>query len=287
MKTGTYSSFYTPMGLVNLKHLAHGSVHMEWEGMHIYVDPCSDFFDFTGYKKADIILLTHAHTDHYDTKAIEEIAMPNTTFIVSPGVKTVLENDLLSLRSGTARDAQGKLLPKLDLDNNPLNVDPSTNLVNMLNIPKLRHCKVITLHNGESVSSIGLTITAIPAYNIVRKRENGRPFHIKGEGNGYIISMQGFDIYFAGDTEPIPEMNELAPGAVRTHSWSQYLKGEIDVAFLPKNLPYTMSDEEFIKAANLIRPKNLFPIHYFEIDGKALNRNLDTGICMYIAGKQV
>ena len=104
MKTSTYNSFYTPMGLLNIEHLAHGSVHMEWEGMHIYVDPCSDFFDFTGCKKADLILLTHAHTDHYDTKAIEEIAMPNTTFIVSRGVRTVLQNDLLAMRSGTARD---------------------------------------------------------------------------------------------------------------------------------------------------------------------------------------
>lgn len=287
MKTSVYNSFYTPMGLVNFEHLAHGSVHMEWEGMHIYVDPCSDFFDYTGCKKADLILLTHAHTDHYDTKAIEEIAMPNTTFIVSRGVRTVLENDLLAMKAGTAKGPDGKLLPKLDVDNNPLNVDPSTNMVSMLNIPKLRHCKVVTLENGDAISSIGLTITAIPAYNINYKRSNGHPFHIKGEGNGYLISMQGFDIYFAGDTEPIPEMNELAPGAVRAHSWSQFLQGEIDVAFLPKNLPYTMSDDDFIKAANLIRPKNLFPIHYFEMDAKALNRRLNTGICLYVNGKQV
>ena len=50
MKTSIYNSFYTPMGRVNIEHLAHGSVHLEWEGMHIYVDPCSDFFDFTGCK---------------------------------------------------------------------------------------------------------------------------------------------------------------------------------------------------------------------------------------------
>lgn len=277
MKTSIYNSFYTPMGLVNIEHLAHGSVHLEWEGMHIYVDPCSDFFDFTGCKKADLILLTHAHTDHYDTKAIEQIAMPNTTFIVSKGVKTCLENDLLSMRSSR----------KLNLDDNPLNVDPSTNLVNMLKIPKLRHCKVITLENGESVSSIGLTITAVPAYNINQKRDNGKPFHIKGEGNGYIISMQGVDIYFAGDTECIPEMKELAPNAERKSKWAKSIQGEIDIAFLPKNLPYTMSDEEFVKAANIIKPKNLFPIHYFEMDAKALSKALDTRICLYVNGKQI
>lgn len=258
-------SFYTPMGLVNLAHLAHGSVHLEWEGMHIYVDPVSDFYNYQGCKKADLILLTHAHTDHYDLKAIEQIAMPNTTFIVSKAVEACLTNDLVNMK------IDGK---KLDLNDNVFNVDPSTNLANMLSIPKLHFCKVITLHNGESVSSIGLNIKAVPAYNIERKRENGKPFHIKGEGNGYIIDMQGFKIYFAGDTELIPEMKEIA---------AQH----IDVAFLPKNLPYTLSDEEFITAANLIKPKNLFPIHYFEIDPKAINRRLHTSICMYVDGKQV
>lgn len=271
MKTGKYNSFYTPMGVVNLEHLAHGSVHMEWEGMHIYVDPYGDVFDYTGCKKADLILITHAHTDHYDTAAIEKIATPNTTFIVSKGVATCLENDLINLK------IDGK---KLNLDDNPLNVDPSTNLANMLQIPKLRHSKIITLRNGESVSSLGLTITAFPAYNIKRKRENGKPFHLRGEGNGYIIKMQDFEIYFAGDTELIPEMCSLSPE-------SQTIKRGVDVAFLPKNLPYTMSDEEFVEAANLIRPKNLFPIHYFDIDPKALAKKLDTGICLYVHGKQI
>ena len=287
MKTSKYTSFYTPMGLVNIEHLAHGSLHLEWEGMHLYVDPCSDFFDYTGCKKADFILLTHAHTDHYDTKAIEEIAMPNTTFVVSPAVKTCLEYDLIAMKRGGYKDPDGKEWPKLDLDNNPLNVDPSTNLVNMLAIPKLRHCKVIALDNGESFSSIGITITAVPAYNIVRKRENGHPFHIKGQGNGYILAMQGFEFYFAGDTELIPEMEELSPTALRKSDWAKKIQDEIDVAFLPKNLPYTMSDEEFVKAANLIKPKNLFPIHYFEMDAAALRKNLDTGICLYVDGKQV
>lgn len=271
MKTGNYYSFYTPMGVVNFEHLAHGSVHMEWEDMHIYVDPYSDVFDYTGCRKADMILLTHAHTDHYDLKAIDSIATPGTTFIVSKGVATCLGNDLLNMK------IDGK---RLDVDDNPLNVDASTNLASMFQIPKLRHCKVITLENGGSVSSLGLTISAVPAYNIVRKRDNGKPFHIKGEGNGYIIAMQDFEIYFAGDTELIPEMSSLAPD-------SKAAKGGIDVAFLPKNLPYTMRDDEFVEAANLIRPKNLFPIHYFDIDPKELSRKLDTGICLHVGGRQI
>ena len=84
-----------------------------------------------------------------------------------------------------------------------------------------------------------------------------------------ILDFGGFKVYFAGDTELIPEMS-VAKGA--------------DIAFLPKNLPYTLSDEKFIEAANMLHPKNLFPIHYFEIDGKKLAAALDPGISMYIDG---
>ena len=45
-----------------------------------------------------------------------------------------------------------------------------------------------------------------------------------------------------------------------------------DMAFLPKNLPYTMSDEEFLTASNTVRTKTLFPYPYFEIDAKTILR---------------
>ena len=56
METKRYNTFYTPVGLLNIAHLGHGSVHVDWEGMHIYVDPYNDAFDFTGMKKADLII---------------------------------------------------------------------------------------------------------------------------------------------------------------------------------------------------------------------------------------
>ena len=93
MGTKRYNTFYTPVGLLNVAHLGHGSVHIDWEGMHIYVDPYNDAYDFTGMKKADLIILTHAHTDHYDCAAIKKIATPNTKFVVSKGVGTCLENN--------------------------------------------------------------------------------------------------------------------------------------------------------------------------------------------------
>ena len=207
-------------------------------------------------KKADLIILTHAHTDHYDGKAIKDIATPNTEFIVSKAVDTCIKHDLTKMG--------------IDVDNNELNVDPSTNLENVFkDAHSLKNCTIHTLRNGDSIRIKGIDILATPAYNIENKRDNGHPFHIKGEGNGYILNMGGFKIYIAGDTEFIQEMS-IAKG--------------VDIAFLPKNLPYTLSDEEFIKAANFIKPKNLYPIHYFEMDAKKLLDGLATGICLYVNG---
>ena len=252
-------TFYTPEGILQVTHLGHGSVHLNWEGMHIYLDPYTPTANYSQLRKADMILLTHAHTDHYDCDAIRAIATPNTKFIVSRAVRTCIENELTSL--------------KLNRDSNSLNVDESTNLENMKKtISCIKHCTIEVLENGQSISCGTLNITATPAYNINRKRSNGQPFHIKGEGNGYILSIGSFKLFCAGDTEFIPELS-IAKGA--------------DIAFLPKNLPYTMSDEEFIEAANFIKPKNLFPIHYFEIDPAAIRKSLQPGISLYVEGMQV
>lgn len=103
------------------------------------------------------------------------------------------------------------------------------------------------LRNGESKSILGLKIDAVPAYNIVNKRENGQPFHPKGAGNGYVINFGKTKVYVAGDTEIIPEMAELK---------------NIDIAFLPMNLPFTMTPEMVNEAARSFYPKVLYPYHF-------------------------
>ncbi|MDR0581584.1 MAG: MBL fold metallo-hydrolase [Prevotellaceae bacterium] len=115
------------------------------------------------------------------------------------------------------------------------------------------------LKNGDKTIWNAIEITAVPAYNIVQKRPDGAPFHPKGSGNGYVLNIGGFRVYIAGDTELIPEMKTIVSP---------------DIAFLPKNLPYTMSDEQFIEAAKQIRPKILYPYHYFEVDKAALQQAL-------------
>lgn len=123
----------------------------------------------------------------------------------------------------------------------------------------LENADMEVLKNGQQTQWEHIDITAVPAYNIINMREPGLPFHPKGYGNGYILEVKDLRIYIAGDTEPIPEMHEL---------------GHIDIAFLPKNLPYTMSDEMFIEAAQIVRPGILYPYHYSECDRQKLQEQL-------------
>ena len=120
------------------------------------------------------------------------------------------------------------------------------------------------MNNGDVKTIEGLTIKAVPAYNLVHKRDTGQPFHPKGDGNGYIITFGDKNVYVAGDTENIPEMKAL--------------KG-IDIAFLPMNLPYTMTPEMVADAALAFKPKILYPYHFGETDtSKMLALLKDSGI---------
>lgn len=109
----------------------------------------------------------------------------------------------------------------------------------------------IVMTNGEVMTVQGLKIEAVPAYNVVHKRDTGQPFHPKGEGNGYVISFGDKRVYVAGDTENTPEMKAQTG---------------IDVAFLPMNLPYTMTPEMVADAAKAFKPRILYPYHYGDTD---------------------
>lgn len=113
--------------------------------------------------------------------------------------------------------------------------------------------------NGDTLTTPDFRFIAVPAYNIVNKRPNGNPFHPKGEGNGYIFEFDNLRVYVAGDTENIPEMQNLGP---------------IDIAFLPANLPYTMSPEMFKTAAIMVKPKILYPYHTGDTNLEELAKSL-------------
>lgn len=104
------------------------------------------------------------------------------------------------------------------------------------------------LSNGQELTFREMHIKAVPAYNIVNKR-NGTPYHPAGNGNGYVIAFGGKNLYIAGDTENIPEMGSLK---------------NIDIAFLPMNLPYTMTPEMVAEGAKSFMPAILYPYHMGE-----------------------
>jgi L-ascorbate metabolism protein UlaG (beta-lactamase superfamily) len=109
----------------------------------------------------------------------------------------------------------------------------------------------IVMHNGDKRTINGIPVEAVPAYNLVHKRPDGQPFHPKGIGNGYILTFGERRVYVGGDTENIPEMKTLQG---------------IWVAFLPMNLPYTMTPEMVADAVKAFHPKILYPYHYGDTD---------------------
>lgn len=99
-------------------------------------------------------------------------------------------------------------------------------------------------------------IYAVPAYNISKKHADRHP---KGLWNGYILDFDGFRIYIAGDTEFIPEMKEIE---------------DIDVAFLPCS-QYTMDLKQLRQAVTTIKPKVIYPYHFYNADTAQIRKALD------------
>jgi L-ascorbate metabolism protein UlaG (beta-lactamase superfamily) len=201
-KTDTIS---TSQGPLIIHFLGHGTLMFEYNKLIIHVDPYSKVADYSQLPKADLILVTHSHSDHFDTTAIGKIKNKNTQMIYTRECAKV------NTYTGAVK----------------------------------------VMQNGESTEFKSLKISAVPAYNLIHMRSEGHPYHPKGEGNGYVITFGDKKVYIAGDTENIPEMKEL---------------GKIDIAFLPVNLPYTMTPEQAADAARMVYPRILYPYHYGNTD---------------------
>jgi len=195
-------TFKTSAGDLKITFLGHGTLMLTFGGKIIHVDPYGSVADYSKQPKADLILITHEHGDHFDAKALDQIRKEKTTIVANPA---------------SAKQLQG----------------------------------AIVMNNGDVKTIDGFKIEAVPAYNIVHKRDTGQPFHPKGNGNGYVITFGDKRVYLAGDTENIPELKELK---------------NIDIAFLPMNLPYTMTPEMAADAAKMFKPKILYPYHFGETD---------------------
>lgn len=196
----------TASGDVKITFIGHGTLVFNFGAKVVHVDPVGQYADYSKLPKADMILVTHEHSDHLDMKAIEAVRKESTILLLN--------------ETGAAKVNGG-----------------------------------IALKNGEKKTDDHLEIYAVPAYNIVHMRSEGVPFHKKGSGNGYVITYSDKRFYIAGDTENTPEMKSLQ---------------NIDVAFLPMNLPYTMTPEMVADAAKAFKPKILYPYHFGETDTSKL-----------------
>jgi len=196
----------TSQGDVTITFIGHGTLMFTFGSKVIHIDPWGKLADYSACPKADIILITHEHSDHLDPDVIEMLRTDSTDLV---------------LTETCAEKITGGMIMK----------------------------------NGDVDTVQGIPIEAVPAYNIVHKRENGQPFHPQGMGNGYIIAFGDLRVYVAGDTENTPEMKALQ---------------DIDAAFLPMNLPYTMTPEMVADAAKAFEPRILYPYHYGDTNTEQL-----------------
>jgi L-ascorbate metabolism protein UlaG (beta-lactamase superfamily) len=113
----------------------------------------------------------------------------------------------------------------------------------------------VEMYNGDVQTIKGIKVEAVPAYSIVHKRGFGEPYHRRGEGNGYVLAFDDKRVYVASDTELTPEMKSLK---------------NIDVAFLPLNLPYNMTPKMAADAVKAFKPKIVYPYQYERQDPQNL-----------------
>jgi L-ascorbate metabolism protein UlaG (beta-lactamase superfamily) len=191
----------------SIHYLGQSALYFEYKNIVIHVDCYSSQADYTTLPDADLILITHDHSDHYDVTALNKIKSDSTLMICTQNVKNK------GTYSGTIQ----------------------------------------VMNNGDSLFVKGIPIKAVPAYNTTSS------FHAKGVGNGYVITLGEKRIYIAGDTELIPEMSSL---------------GVIDIAFLPMNLPYTMTVPMAADAAKTVKPAILYIYHFGTSDTAALRTSL-------------
>ena len=230
----TDDALATANGNALIHPIGHASVQIAWNGKNILIDPAPSgggggrgagggggrgggrgggargeaapapsaeaLAVFTSLGQPDLILITHAHGDHFNAAVLGAVAGPRTALGVPQAVYDALPDTLKA--------------------------------------------KATIMANGDNSTLAGIDVQAVPAYNVTPERLRNHP---EGSGNGYILSLGGKRFYFAGDTEETPELKSLS---------------NIDVAFLPMNLPFTQTPEAAAQWVKDFKPKTVYPYHF-------------------------
>ncbi|WP_299840648.1 MBL fold metallo-hydrolase [uncultured Paracoccus sp.] len=126
-------------------------------------------------------------------------------------------------------------------------------------LPEALKARATAMENGAQAMQGDIGIEAIPAYNLTEDRLQ---YHPQGRDNGYVLTLGGKRVYIAGDTEDIPEMKALTG---------------IEVAFLPMNLPYTMTVEQAAAGVEGFKPAFVYPYHHKGSDVQAFKTLVEAG----------
>lgn len=180
--------------------LGHSGFRVSAPGVTVYIDP---YRVTDAAPRADLILVTHGHYDHFSPRDIQALSDRRTRLIAPAAVAERVGGRVLSIAPGEV-------------------IEPE-------------HTR-------------GLSVRAVAAYNTSKRDADGRPFHAREAGwVGYDLNIRGERLYHAGDTDVIPEMDEVTG---------------VDVALLPVSGTYVMTAEEAAEAARRIQPRLAVPMHW-------------------------
>ena len=185
----------TTNGDVVIHPVNHAAFVLRWQDKMIYNDPGNSAARFAGLPRADLILISHSHSDHFNTSVIDTVRGADPLLIVP-------------------QDVFGRLTAA-------------------------QRAIAIVLGYSGSTNVLGLTVTAVPAFN-----SNHSPL---GFGNGYVLTIGGRRLYASGDTGDMAEIRALT---------------NIDVAFVCINLPFTMDVPTAASVVRAFRPQVVYPYHY-------------------------
>ncbi len=214
----------TSIGTLTITPIIHASLMLEFCGRTIHVDPTGDY---SGMRKADLIVITDTHGDHFGPLTVADLYKEATVIVAPQGVADRIE-------SGSSGGDAVVIDRRED---------------EAVTIEEVR-----VLANGESMTvnleGVDIQIEAVAAYNLAGSPQ-GRLMHPQGRGNGYVLTFADTRVFVAGDSECVPEIRQLQ---------------EIDIAFVPADPFSTMTAEASAECVKAFRPVAVYPYHYISQD---------------------